>query len=278
MTEHEHDAARELVRRAHEADPTPVEFDTASGLAAILDRASRSAEATPEGEPDAGRTGDTREGAFAKAQQSILDFLLRVGVDGFGTLDTAQESARETLRRSHGNREKAVRRLIRQHVALAGTQGFVTNLGGLVTMVIALPANVVAANLINTHLVASIAAVHGHDVESEELRTAILVCLLRGAGANTLEEVGIKQFSRKVAATLATTYGGKNAGVMVTKGVPLFGGVVGGVVDAASTRAVGTFARRFFTSPTVRPLGDNSEADQWNLAFAVARAQREGQR
>lgn len=39
MTDRHHDAARDLVRRAHEADPERVELDTAAGLAALLERA-----------------------------------------------------------------------------------------------------------------------------------------------------------------------------------------------------------------------------------------------
>ncbi|SEQ50862.1 PAS domain S-box-containing protein/diguanylate cyclase (GGDEF) domain-containing protein [Lentzea xinjiangensis] len=45
MTDRHHDATRELVRRAHEADPAPVRLDTAAGLAALLDRAGNAGEA-----------------------------------------------------------------------------------------------------------------------------------------------------------------------------------------------------------------------------------------
>lgn len=187
-------------------------------------------------------------GALAKAQQGLVDHLLRVGVDGFGPFKSAADSARDALDKNDGDRDQAVRQLIRSHVALAGAQGFVTNLGGLITLPIALPTNVTASYMIQTHLIASIAAVHGHDVQSEEVQTAILLCLLGNAGTDLLKKAGIKQFNKKVAAMLLAKYGAKKAGVTLAKGVPLVGGVIGGGFDAASTRAVGAFARRFFTN------------------------------
>jgi hypothetical protein len=186
-------------------------------------------------------------GALAKAQNGLIDNLLRFGVDGFGPFKSAEESAEDALGKHDGDRETAVKHLIRTHVALAGAQGFVTNLGGLITLPITLPTNITAAYMIQTHLIASIAAVHGRDLESEEVQTAILLCLVGNAGTEMLKKVGLKQFNKKVAAMLIAKYGGKRAGATLAKGVPLVGGVIGGGFDAASTRAVGAFARRFFT-------------------------------
>ncbi|MGW6932668.1 DUF742 domain-containing protein [Lentzea sp. NPDC054927] len=39
MTEPQHDAARDLVRRAHDKDPAPARFDTEAGLDDVLERA-----------------------------------------------------------------------------------------------------------------------------------------------------------------------------------------------------------------------------------------------
>ena len=193
-------------------------------------------------------------GALAKAQSSLIDHLLRVGVDGFGPFKSARESAADALAKSDGERDRAVKQLIRNHVALAGAQGFVTNLGGLITLPVTLPTNVTASYVIQTHLIASIAAVYGRDLDSEEVQTAILLCLLGNAGTDLLKKVGIGQFNKRVAAALLAKYGGKKAGVTLAKGVPLVGGVIGGGFDAASTRAVGAFARRFFTNEESSPM------------------------
>ncbi|WP_053738469.1 EcsC family protein [Nocardia sp. NRRL S-836] len=185
------------------------------------------------------------KGELSKAQQGIADYLLRAGVDGFGPFKSAREAASDALAKK-GDETAAIRHLIRTHVALAGAQGFITNLGGLITLPISLPSNVAAAYVIQTHLIASIASLRGHDVDSEEVQTAILLCLLGNAGTELFKKVGIKQFTKKAASALITKYGTKKLGTVVVKGVPLVGGVIGGGVDAASTRAVGAFANRYF--------------------------------
>ncbi|MFE2754932.1 EcsC family protein [Actinosynnema sp. NPDC059335] len=203
-------------------------------------------------------------GAIAKAQQNAVDHLLRVGIDGFGPFKGARQMAVEALEKGL-TPEEAVRHLIRTHVAAAGVQGFATNVGGLITLPITLPANLTASYLVQTHLIASIAAVHGHDLRSDEVQTAILVCLLGNAGTELLKKAGIRvgsrltmnlieripaqlirEINKRVGFTLLAKYGTTRATVTLAKGVPLVGGVIGGTFDAVTTRAVGAFASRFF--------------------------------
>ncbi|MBW4722254.1 EcsC family protein [Saccharothrix obliqua] len=203
-------------------------------------------------------------GALMKAQQGAVEHLLRVGIDGFGPFKGAARMASDLLDRGM-TRDEAVRALIRAHVAAAGVQGFAMNVGGLITLPVTLPANVAAAYLVQTHLIASIAAVHGHDLDSERVRTAILVCLLGNAGAELVKKAGIRagakltmslieripaqlirELNKRVGFTLVAKYGTARAGITLAKGVPLVGGVIGGSFDAVTTRAVGGFARRFF--------------------------------
>ena len=59
--------------------------------------------------------------------------LLSKAVDGFPGFPGAREVARKHLARTQ-DVDEAVKAVIDQHVRLAGAQGFVTNLGGLVTI------------------------------------------------------------------------------------------------------------------------------------------------
>ncbi|XVV05661.1 EcsC family protein [Actinosynnema sp. CA-248983] len=211
-------------------------------------------------------------GALAKAQQTAVDHLLRVGIEGFGPFKSAHTMASDLLDRGL-TRDEAVRNLIRTHVTAAGIQGFATNIGGLITLPVTLPANVAAAYLVQTHLIASIAAVYGHDLDSEEVRTAILVCLLGNAGTEVLKKAGIKvgakltmnlieripaqlirEINKRVGFTLLAKYGTSRGAITLAKGVPLVGGVIGGGFDAVTTRAVGGFARRFFAERAEVPF------------------------
>lgn len=173
----------------------------------------------------------SREDGGAK----VVRFLMQRGVDGFGPFKSAEESAREAMRGR--TQEEAVRQLIRNHCVVAGGQGFVTGLGGVLAAMVALPANLGASYLVQVHLAASIACVYGHDETSEDVRTAIVACLVGNAGAEVVKRVGIKA-------------GRKRASVALARRVPLVGGIVGGGVDLAATRAVGHFADRYF-----RPSG-----------------------
>ncbi|MBB5959969.1 hypothetical protein FHS29_006591 [Saccharothrix tamanrassetensis] len=210
-------------------------------------------------------------GALVKAQQGAVDHLLRVGIEGFGPFKSAQDVAGDLLAQGL-TRDEAIRNLIRTHVTAAGIQGFAMNIGGLITLPVTLPANVAAAYLVQTHLIASIAAVQGHDLDSDEVRTAILVCLLGNAGTEVLKKVGIRagskltmslieripaqlirEVNKRVGFTLLAKYGTSKAGITLAKGVPLVGGVIGGGFDAVTTRAMGSFARRFFASSPGTP-------------------------
>ena len=162
--------------------------------------------------------------------------------------------------------------------AIAGAQGFVTNLGGIVTLPVMLPANIGASYLVQTHLAGAIAAVHGLDVESDEVRTAVLLCLVGNMGTEALKQFGIKvgqklsmtlikripvtvlrEINKKVGIMLVAKYGTKRALLPLVNGIPLVGGVIGGGVDAATTLAVGRFA-------------DSAFGPQLEAAFACRRA------
>jgi stress response protein SCP2 len=222
-----------------------------------------------EAETEAGTEAGTKAeaeteaaGRLAVAGQGMIDRLLRTGIDGLGPFKSADECAQEALSRGR-TPEQAVRTLIRTHVAMAGAQGFVLNLGGLVTSLAALPANVAAAYLIQTRLAASIARVHGHDLGTDEVRTAIVLCLLGNNAAEVVKKVGVKvgerltrklieripgrvlvEINKKVGMRLLTK-AGQSGAIVLTKGVPVVGGVIGAGFDAVATRAVGEFARRF---------------------------------
>ncbi|MFD0206515.1 MULTISPECIES: EcsC family protein [Saccharothrix] len=210
-------------------------------------------------------------GAITRVQQSAVDHLLKVGINGFGPFKSARQMAVEALDKGL-TPEEAIKHLIRTHVAAAGVQGFATNVGGLITLPVTLPANLTASYLVQTHLIASIAAVHGHDLDSDEVQTAILVCLLGNAGTELLKKAGIKvgskltmnlieripaqlirEINKRVGFTLLAKYGTSKATVTLVKGVPLVGGVIGGTFDAVTTRAVGAFASRFFTEREESP-------------------------
>ena len=146
---------------------------------------------------------------------------------------------------------------------MAGAQGFLTNIGGLVTMVVSVPANVTGLVMVQLRLHAAIAHVYGHDLDDLDVHAAILTTLLGHDQTERLVRKGelpgnarwlvkgadhgpetVERVAAQVAATLVGFLGGKQVATMVGKRIPLFGGVVGAASDARATRRLGRDAAR----------------------------------
>ena len=184
-------------------------------------------------------------------------------IDGVGPLRSAAASADSKLVDSGGDVETAISKLVRLHVTLAGAQGFVTNLGGVAALAVALPANVVGVTLVQCHLIAGIAHLRGYDLNDPRVRNAILVCMLGEDSAKSLMKtskipaspLGIataaahdptldEHISREVTTDLIARTAGRRAVTLIGRRVPLLGGFVGGGSDAFMTWQLGRYAMK----------------------------------
>lgn len=189
--------------------------------------------------------------------------VLDKAIDGVGPLRSAAASADSKLVDAGGDVEHAISRLLRLHVALAGAQGFVTNLGGIAALPVAVPANVVGVTLVQCHLIAGIAHLRGYDLHDPRVRNAILVCMLGEDAARALVKsaslpatpMGLataaahdpaldENISREVTTDLIARTAGRRAVTLVGRRVPLLGGVIGGGSDAFVTWQLGQYASR----------------------------------
>jgi hypothetical protein len=197
--------------------------------------------------------------------------VLNKAIDGVGPLRSAAESADSKLVDAGGDVEQAVSRLVRLHVALAGAQGFVTNLGGIAALAVAMPANVVGVTLVQCHLIAGIAHLRGYDLNDPRVRNAILVCMLGEDAAHGLVKASTipatpmglataaahdptldEHISREVTTDLIARTAGRRAVTLVGRRVPLLGGVVGGGSDAFVTWQLGQYAKRELIDQNVK--------------------------
>ena len=189
--------------------------------------------------------------------------MLDKAIDGVGPLRSAAASADSRLVDAKGDVEDAVKALLRLHVGLAGVQGFVTNLGGIASLAVAMPANVVGVTLVQCHLVAGIAHLRGYDLEDARVPNAILACMLgedevrdlvrtssfpsspMGIATSPVHDPVLDELvSREVTTDLLARTAGRRAVTMVGRRVPLLGGVVGGGSDALMTWQIGQYAAR----------------------------------
>jgi hypothetical protein len=188
---------------------------------------------------------------------------LRRAIHGIGPLQPAAVAAAKQLDEQKGDVDRAITGLIEHHVRYAGAQGFVTNLGGLVTIAVAVPTNISGLALLECRMIAGIAHLRGYDLDDPRVRNAVLVCLL---GEQTIRElVGAKKIpapplaratarahdptlerviSAEVASDLVQKVAGKRLAVTAARRIPLVGGLVGMGADGYATWQTGRYADR----------------------------------
>lgn len=195
---------------------------------------------------------------------ALIDKLLDVGVDGLGPLDSAQEVA-DTARAKSRSVEAAVKRVIRSHLTAGAAGGFVTGLGGFVTLTVALPANVVEFYVVATRMVAAIAALRGYDVADRRVRTAVLLTLVGADADDLLRKTGVGMPGGRLA-HLATqrlpgpalmvvnkaigfrliTQFGRSGLARLGQAVPMIGGAVGAGMDGYLLKQIADHAVQEF--------------------------------
>jgi hypothetical protein len=194
---------------------------------------------------------------------SFVREALARAIAGIGPLPPAAEAADKQLAEQHGNVDRGIHEVIENHVRYAGAQGFVTNVGGLVTVALAIPANITGLALIQSRMIAGIAHLRGYDLDDPRTRNAVLVCML---GEDAVTRLVKKKklpappmalatapahdadldrvVSHEVATDLVTKVAGKRLAVTVGRRVPVVGGLVGAGADGFATWQVGRYADR----------------------------------
>lgn len=209
---------------------------------------------------EAAREDQPDHGAVARFVQVLLD----AGLDGVGPLSSATEVAHTAADKTRST-EAAVARVARMHLVTGGIGGFLTSVGGFVTMPVALPVNVVEFYVQATRMVGAIATLRGYDVQDPQVRTAVLLTLVGSHADEVLAKAGLTTGAGRVA-SLATgklppaallfvnkAIGfrlarglGEKAFIRLGRGVPLVGGAVGGGVDGWMMKKIADHAMAQF--------------------------------
>jgi uncharacterized protein (DUF697 family) len=202
------------------------------------------------------------------------------GVPGVPGMESAEGLAKDYLN-DPGSLEDKVNALIRYQVLKATTSGFVTGLGGVLTLPVAIPANLASVMYLQLQMVAAIARMGGHDVRSDRVRTVCYACLCGNAATDILKGAGItigkkltertikqlsfeviKKINQKVGFRMVTKFGQTGA-INLGKAIPLVGGVIGGTFDGTTTYTIGRVARSVFVT------GDESSNEHPEEANAI---------
>lgn len=192
-----------------------------------------------------------------------LDWIIDVGVNGFGFLPSAQEVA-EHHRKVCKTTEESIDSLIAWRTAHGAGTGFVTGLGGLAVLPLTIPASLATSYALGANTAAAVAILRGYDVTSDQVRTFILLSLIGEGSLEILKAAGINvgtkvtqnlirqipgkvliEINKKVGFRLVTKAGEKGV-INLMKLVPLVGGVVGAVFDSSFVNRCGKIAKNLF--------------------------------
>jgi hypothetical protein len=233
------------------------------GIFSTLRRDESARSTAREAMKEARRGGEAPQGG---ALERVVTMVRDVGLDGKLTYSSAAEVARRA-RRGRGKRrpEVAVRRLVRSHRRGVTVGGFLTGLGGFITLPILLPTNVVEFYIQATRMVGAIAAVRGYDLEDEEIRVRVLAALLGEESGDVLKNVGLgpvtgvaarsvaKKLPTSPQSQVASAIGGRllrrfglRSVRLFGKAIPGLGAVLGALTDRAQLNKIAKAARASF--------------------------------
>ena len=199
----------------------------------------------------------------ASAILKALDYAYDKAIHGLPGVESAGQMA-ETYLRGSGSLHDRANALIRWQVAKAGASGFLSGLGGILSMPVMVPANVASVMYVQVRMIAAIACMGGHAVSDDRTRSLVYVCLAGNAAKDVLKETGIvvgtrmttrliqglsgktlTAINQRVGFRLLTKFGEKGD-INLGKTIPLAGGLIGATFDATATRSIGHLARDTF--------------------------------
>ena len=160
--------------------------------------------------------------------------------------------------------EESAEAFIKYQIAKCTTSGFLAGLGGLITLPVAIPANVSSVLYVQMRMISCLAYMGGYDINSDQVQTLVYACLAGISIDQVLKQVGIQignkvainmvkkipgevliKINQRVGFRLFTKFGTKGL-INIGKAVPVIGGVIGGGFDFEETKAIAHRAYKMF--------------------------------
>lgn len=214
---------------------------------------------------------------MAENSLSVLDSIYVQALNGLPGSDSVEDLAKHYLSES-GRLEDKVDSLINWQVAKCSATGFLTGLGGIITLPITIPTDIGVTWYVQARMAAAVAYMGGYEIHNDKVKTMVYISLAGNAANEVLKNVGVKiamDFAEKklssgilkqIQAAVATKILSKGA-TQFTKIIPIIGGIVGAGFDGVTTKAIGTAAKKFFIAnrPPVEltRVVDESEVPAW---------------
>lgn len=209
----------------------------------------------------------------------LLDRLYEQSIHGISKVSPPIEVIANDYLQKNQDIDQAAKSLIHYQIAKCTTSGFLTGLGGLITLPVSIPANVSSVLYVQMRMIACLAYMGGYDVKSDQVQTLVYACLAGISIDQIVKNVGIQfgtkltmamvkkipgtvlnKINQKVGFRFLTKFGTKGL-INIGKAVPIIGGVISGGFDFAETKVIANRAYKLFIGGNLDILSNGHEAE-----------------
>jgi len=200
---------------------------------------------------------EKRRGALEK----VIDWMI----------ETGQPDINEYVKKIKSNntgisRDELAKKIVRRKSMKNGLVGAATGVGGLITLPISVPVDLIVSWKIQVFMAMTIAKVYGQSIETADLKTDIYIILAGDSAKEALKRAGIevgKGVTKKAVSKCITkevmkkiwkivpqkiiTKAGQKSMTSFMKMVPLVGAPIGFAFDWTASRIVGKTAIKYYS-------------------------------
>lgn len=194
----------------------------------------------------------------------LLDSCYEKCLNGVPKISSSVEEMANDYLKKYETKEKACKEMIKNQIIKCTTSGFVTGLGGIITMPVTLPANIGSVLYVQMRMIACIAYMAGFELNSDQTQTFVYACLAGVSVNEIIKQASIKfgikfanglikkipgkvltKINQKVGFRFITKFGTKGI-INIGKMIPVVGATIGGGLDLAETKAIADRAYKWF--------------------------------
>ena len=207
----------------------------------------------------------------------LLDKLYDQSIHGIAKVSPPVEELANNYLEKSNDATIAAKKFINYQIAKCTTSGFVTGLGGLITLPVAIPANVGSVMYVQMRMIACLAYMGGYNTNSDQVQTLVYACLAGISIDQILKQAGIQfgnkfvmamvkkipgevltKINQKVGFRFVTKFGTKGI-VNIGKAVPVVGGVISGGFDFVETKVIANRAYKMFINGDFNVSSEDDE-------------------
>lgn len=195
---------------------------------------------------------------------SVLNSIYEKTLEGIPKVGSSVDSLAAEYLKRYEDPKLAANKMINYQVLKTTVSGGLSGLGGVVSLPVTLPANIVSVLYVQLRMIACVAKLAGYDLSEDAVQSFVYACLggisvnsvIKNAGGEFGKKFAIsmikkipgdviKDINKKVGFRLVTKFGSKGV-VNLGKLVPGVGAVIGGGMDFLETRIIGDRAIKMF--------------------------------